>query len=441
MITLRINGTDFRGFTDISLIDRVNTLCNQMTVRCASEDGGFMFPIKRGSTAEIDIDGTTVFTGKVEKSKGRAGQNSYEISTEGRDKNSDILKSQLRPDINFKGPVSLKSIIEKTLKKMGIQRDVLDETGGIDDFTDKELANEDVGKEIFDYWLTLAQKRNCLVSKNRDGAIVIIRPNQRKYTKKLYRRISDTSGANNIIESDWDFDDSERCHEYNVYSQTNRSAPSDLAATSADSVIDDPNAETESPAESQNSDAQKIAILNKMNTLDPSSEQFFVLQSQLEALGGSFQGGSSGQSNFRSSRVATKGTAFDYGVPPGTVRHETADDPSDDDECERLAKWACNRARAESVSYSCVVSDVLADDEPWESGWLVDVIDEVADIDATLLIESVEFSSSKSENGSASEDATLTFTVPDAYTDSDTADESLIEINRIGTNWNEGDFR
>lgn len=439
MMKLRINGEEYLGFTEISVVDNIDTLCQQFKVVCAAEDSGFMFPIKRGSSAEVIVEGVSVFNGSVEKSKGRAGQDSYDISTEGRDINSDIIKSQLRPDINFKGPISLYDLILKTLRKMGINRNVVDLTGGIDDLTKKELANEDVGTDLFDYWVMLAQKRNCLVSSNRDGEIIIIRPNQRKYTKRLYRLITDRQGANNIIESDWDFDDSERCHEYNVYSQTNRSSEDKKTPPASDSIDTDPNAKTDESESTPENQARISAILAEMNFLDPSSERFFILQSELEALGGSFTGGSSGQS-FRKSRVATIGTAFDDGVPSGSVRHEVADDPSDDDECQRLANWKCNKTRAESVSYSCTVFDMLADDEPWESGWLVDVVDEVADIDSTMLIRSVEYNSSRDENGQASEDVTLTLTLPDAYTDQPSADSSLVTINRIGANWNDGDF-
>lgn len=437
MIVLRVDGEEYNGYTEISCTESIDNFCRQMKVVCSSENGGFMFPILVGAYAEILVDGTLVFQGNIEESTGESGGDSFEINTGSRDSGSQILRSKLRPDVNFRGPISLESIIKQSLKKMGIVRGVFDETGGIDDFTKREIASEDVGTGIFDYWLDLARQRNSLVSTRRNGDVRIFQPGQTKYQKKLYNLINDIDGVNNIVSNRWKFSISERCHEYNVHSQTNRASEDKKSPPGEGEVDADPNKEVESDA-LPDTRQRRSDILSEMNFLDPESERFRVLNEELELIGGSFVGGSSGQQNFRRSRVATRGTAFDNSVPPGSVHHEIAEHQCDDDECQRLANWKANKTRAESFFYSCRVAGFIADGEPWEAGWLVDVIDEVANVDSTLLIKSVEYLSAKDNRGLVTDEVILTMTLPDAYTNEPTASESLIQINKIGENWNKG---
>ena len=437
MITLRVNNEDYIGFTEVSMSRDVSNLCGQVVVKCTAENSGFRFPIKRGSHIESIIEGYKIFDGYVEKSKGRAGENSFDISVEARDKNSAIIKSSLRPNVNFKGPISLIDIIKKTLKKIGISRNVIDKTGGIDDFTRKEIANEDIGTEIFEYWVTLAAKRNCVITGDVDGNIVLQKSSSMKYDFKLYRLVSDPNNVNNIIESAWDFDDSERCHEYNVYSQYNMSVPVDDSPVGANEFDTNPIPEVDTSNAQTAATNETVALLqNQLSQLTPGTEQYRVVKEQIDALSTSTPAPA-----FRRSTVATKGTAIDTGVPYGSERHEIADDPSDDDECERLAKWKCNVGRVKSVSYSCTVNTLLVDGKPWAAGTLIDVVDEIADIDATLMIKTVEYKFSKNENGISDVAVNLTFTIPDAYSDTTAPSSTLINTNKIGENWNDGVFK
>ncbi|MCK5018514.1 MAG: hypothetical protein KAS32_15750, partial [Candidatus Peribacteraceae bacterium] len=99
------------------------------------------------------------------------------------------------------------------------------------------------------------------------------------------------------------------------------------------------------------------------------------------------------------------------------------------------AKWEANNARVKATNYSCIVPFLLIDGEPFDSGVIVRVFDEVAKIDSDMLITGVEYSASRDENGRATEDVSLTMTIPDGYgLDASELPQSK-QNNRIGKNW------
>ena len=115
MIDVLIDGVRYGDFTRVTFTDSAENLCNQFSISCTAKDG-FKFPIRRGLPCEIHIDGNKIFTGAVEKIKGSYSFDAYSISFDGRDKTKEILKQHLPPGFNLKGPIALKSVIEKALK-------------------------------------------------------------------------------------------------------------------------------------------------------------------------------------------------------------------------------------------------------------------------------------------------------------------------------------
>ena len=144
---------------------------------------------------------------------------------------------------------------------------------------------------------------------------------------------------------------------------------------------------------------------------------------------------------YETRRTQTSGKAIDDNSLPGSVSHAVSDDPADDDECLRQAKWKANQARVKSVKYSCVTENLTIDKKPWKAGYLIDVVDEVAQIQAEMLIERVEYITSVTESGEANETVSLTLTLPDAYSKTAEASDSNNQINIIGQKWNNGDFQ
>jgi prophage tail gpP-like protein len=376
------------------------------------------------------INGTEVLPGAVENLRIRYGATDFNISARGRDRTKEILKEDLPPNFNVKGPISLKRIMELTLDKTGLDYEVVDEIGDLDDFTNKEIATEYNGATVWEFWSKLAEKRQCLITKNRKGQLVIFRPGSRVYTKQLRQLKNDPDGLNNIIAADGGSDDSGRRKEWNIVSQANVSVPRDETPPAAGEIWTQDDG-TPEPVQLQNS-ARIEQVEKDLEQADAGTEVQRVLAEELTRLNAS---NPTSKKKFKTKRSQTSGTVIDNSATDGT-RWETAENPSDDDECERLAQRKLNTSRVESVSYQCTTPDLEADDGPWESGYLVPVIDEIADVNATMLIDNVEFLSTIDKNGKVEENCILTLTIPDAYGDDANPSATQTQVTVIGENFN-----
>jgi prophage tail gpP-like protein len=432
MITVEVDGVEYTGFIGVSVTDSIDNLCNQYRQECTTDTGGTSFPIKRGSTVKVYVEGVQVFNGHCEISRFRGSKNDYSVTSEGRDVSKVILKTWIPPDFSVKGPIALSSLLKKSLSACSLSFNVSDETGGIDDLTKKEIVNDDVGTNLWDYWIELARKRQTLITDNREDNIVLFRPGSLKYKCRIVNRLDDSERMNNIISSSLECNDSDRYSKYVVHGQYNFSVKKGKKLPAEGQTVD--NIFNTDATDTKPDSAELTAYKNQLASAEVGSEEYFAILGKInESSGGSRPTG-------RRSRVSTIGVAVDKEITDGSVKHIVAKKPSDDDECERLAKWHANLARAKSISYTCTMPYLTADGEPWKSGYLIDVEDEDADVDATMLIKQVEFSVSKGKDGSAEYLANLSMTVPDAYTENAEVDDTLVYINRIGGNWNNGVF-
>jgi len=435
MIEIRIDGQVLENFWSISMIDSVDQLCNQFKAKCCVDDGSQVFPISKGSAFQVVVGDTLLMTGIVEIVRGGYSENKYEIEVEGRDITRAVLKNDLPPDFSIKGPVSLKAVMEKTLKASNVALNVIDESSGITDFTSKELLTDDVGASIWDFWSGLREKRKVLISKDPDGNVVISNPNGKEYSSGLFQLFNDPDALNNIVSANWVFDDSERRNEVNVRSQANMSVARDDAPP-ADNEQWAPDDSPEPPSSLQ-SEAQVDALIQKISESEFGSEVQKAYQKQLSAL----LGASPVKAQIKSRRTQTRGRAIDPGAEPLTVSYETAENPSDDDECQRLAEWRVNQNRVASNSFSCTVQQLLIDGRPWQSGYLVPTVDEQANVDSMMLINRVEYQTEVQDGQLVSENVRLALTVPDGYSQEASASDAQSQTGDIGDKWTGGGYQ
>ena len=384
MIIARINNQDYLGFSRMGLKKEITTICDQFTITCTA-DNRFAFPIPRGAAAEFEIDGQKEFTGFVEQIRSRYSSSKYSVSAMGRDSTKLIVKTDLKPSFSLKGPISLLNAMKKTLKAHDIDVDVTNVAGSLPDLSDREVLTGDVGEKIWEFFNSMATKIQVLITKDNDGNLVIFRPGQFKYNMILRSQLEEVQAQNNIVEADFDFDDSERVGKIVVMSQANLTVPG-----------------SESPPDPETGEVVAEALVK---------------------------------------RSKTSGEAIDEAITDGSVRYIVAEHPSDNKECERQAKWHLNNQRAKATSYTCSEASLTIDGAPWQTGYLIDVIDEIADINAEMLITAVEFDTEKDEKGRAVEQVNLTLTVPDAFSEVAGATAANKQNNKIGSNWNEGDFQ
>lgn len=431
MIEAKVNGVLFGGFTRATIIDTVDTLCNEYVLRCASAPGE-KFPIARGADVDVMIDGFKMIPGKAETVTVDAPENDYSVTVSGRSKLKALLKESLPPKFLLLGPISLRGAIVQFLRETGLDFDVVDEVGDLEDFDADEILTEDLGSSAWDLFLKLAEKRNVLITGNSKNEIVITRANTRKYLKVLKRTIVDDDKTNNIVSSNGETSDAKRMRVYQVASQKNVAVRSSETPPSGNNLYVRPAPE---PTEIQKSISDTIASLREVQKdLKVGSERYRVVKNKIDELQGDDYDFKKGTDSMN-----TSGGVVDLQSPDG-VYWETAKDPSDSDECDRLSAKICNNRRIESVKYQCQVVDHLADDEPWESGYLVKVIDEYCDVNAVMSIKKVSWEEALSEDGEAVDKLMLTMTLPEAYGDQTEESPAQKQVTVIGENFQQSDL-
>lgn len=411
---VKVNGKPYLGFTSVSHMDVSDQLCNQFTISTTARLAKAS-PLKRKDTIELYSDNIGIFSGTVEKISGASGEDDYTVTTSGRENTKIILKHDVPPNLTIKGPMSLSEFLKKTMDACDIVGiGVVDETNGSAKLGKKEVASADVGTKVWDFWLDISEKLGVLLVKDGNGNIVIRKEQPEKYTKKLVRLVGDIDNVNNMFRINFDFDDSNLIQNNVFISQGNFGVLRDnIIPPDPDTgeLLADlfPNATTV-PTKTLlawRAEEQAEALKVRITKTEPNSERRRVLEKQLAEV------------DFNppqpTTRVHTRGEASNSGVSDGSTSYAIADNPSDNDECERLSKWKTNRQKREGFNYSCSVFAKSIDGLPWRSGWLIYVIDEVAGIDQYLLIYSVEESTSISENGDITDVINLTLTIPDAY--------------------------
>jgi len=436
MFSMRVNDVDYTGFVSVKFVDIVENLCNTFDISCAvSEDNDF--PIKRGDKIELYLYDKKVLTGSVETLIVNASEDDYTVNVSGRDATKSILKSDLSPSFRVKGPVTLLNIIEKCLKNIKQNFTVINEAGTIKEFTNKEIVSADVGGNTWELWKKLSEKRQVIISKNAEAQIVLKRAGTNKYSKKLIRLKNDSNSENNIVSSSGQNSDANRRKYYYVVGQENVAVKRDDAPPS-DNDLHDPNIPSLT-TEQDSVDDDNLAVLNEaLRNSKSGSELERAIDKQIAdefAANKILKSKESDLIGFSNTREQRIGVVTDDLSIDG-VYWEKTKLPSSKSDCEDIAQRKLNQSRVESISYTCQVVDFIADDEPWESGYLVDVNDEFCDVRSEMEIVSVEYDSDAGGDGDPKETCTMVLTIPDAYSDNGNASDADKQISVFGDKFN-----
>jgi prophage tail gpP-like protein len=437
MIEVEVNGKNLEGFTSVKLDENVENLCSVLQLNCVP-DLNEKFPVSRGADIKAKVEGFVVFEGKVELVRVKAPQDSYSIFVRGRSLLKSLLKNDLPPKFSLHGPISLKRAIEKYLMEAGLGFDVVLEVDDMKDFSEREVLNKKVGSTVWELFVALAEKRQSLVRGNRQNKIAITRANKNKYKKVLQRLIVDTNNTNNILESEGESSDEGRKRVYHVVSQDNVSVKRKEAPPKGNELYVPDTGEEDSSGASNPNQALIDDLQNTLSQLPPDSEEARAIEQTISDLGGGTEA-SATDTEKPAGRMKTYGAIADLYVPDGES-WEKAEDPSDNDECRGLAAKRCNNNRISSVSYECTVIDFIADEEPWEPGYLVPVVDEYCDVNALMCIQQVLWEDSISEDGEVAEICRLIMTLPDAYGEDSELSTKEAQVTVIGENFQQSEL-
>ncbi len=235
MITIKINNTVYEGFLSAQIIVDIETLSSHFNFTSSLLEGG-SFPITRGSSCEMIVDGVTVSNGFVDEIEVeyRSSHENVEhtIRISGRDRSQDIVDSRVDGNVAFITPISLENVIRNTLATINYTNySITNEAGDIAPFQKDELIAAHIGESAFDFIDAYCSKRQVLLTNNGNGDLRITTGTGIESPGNLVNLIDGVE--NNIISARVVYDDSKRFNKYVLRSQPNKAA---LALT--DSKVD-----------------------------------------------------------------------------------------------------------------------------------------------------------------------------------------------------------
>lgn len=202
------NGSPYIGWESVESQHDFDKAVGEATLTI-SEQPGRPLPMKLGDDVVIIYGSTPAITGYVKGIDGNMGWGDHKIQIKIADKTRFFVNSTTGPGVKFKPPVALKKVIAGTLEKMGLSDIKVIDKVGPPDFGPGEVpvaGIDELGHQFCDKW---ANKRQCLMTTDGKGNIVIDRNQQRMGPGMLYSGPED-SGRNNVLDSKYQIGDEGR---------------------------------------------------------------------------------------------------------------------------------------------------------------------------------------------------------------------------------------
>ena len=226
-LVLEINGKSYIGFTNISVINDIETASGYFNFS-ATNERHITFPIKKGSACKVLIKNIPIITGYVNGVNPGYSAYSHSIAITGRDKTQDLIDSTISGNIDLKGKIKLEDIINAVLTNIELDIDIVNEAGEIKEFDETELSAADKGNNAFAFVEYFCRQRQVLLSSNGEGNIRLLRGDQAKDIG-INGIFNEFTGKNtNILEANLVNNDSNRFYKYLVRSQGNSIAGLDV---------------------------------------------------------------------------------------------------------------------------------------------------------------------------------------------------------------------
>jgi prophage tail gpP-like protein len=220
MIEIRVNGTTYNLFKQVDLTSSLDEMLKEckIVVTEAVNDSYF---INEGDLIEIWLDGVKAFTGYTDDISETENDGFHDISFGARSKGMDVIDSTVPDKVKFVKKVQkYKDLWTLCIDGLGVDIKVIDEVGAT--FTTDDKGAE-VGEHCGDFLQKYARKIQVFPTSDGNGDIVIRRPGG-----KLKTLLLNVDGVknNNIIDSTYSNNISERFNKYVVRSNGNLTSAS-----------------------------------------------------------------------------------------------------------------------------------------------------------------------------------------------------------------------
>jgi len=232
---LEVNGVQYFNFTSASCEIRLDSLCNRFSFTAVAPDANPL-PFKGGEACKVIVSDETVLTGSIEVVDVDYDGSDHTITIQGRDKTADLLDSMIDviDDIRTDG-LTLKSLIEKVISKLGLDIQVIDEANPEPFNSAEDIAAPEKAENAFRFIERYARKRQVLLTSNGDGNIVITK-NSGITAEGAVQHITGAED-NNVMSCNFSYDTTGRFNVYKISSGLNPVALNEAGDTDLASLV------------------------------------------------------------------------------------------------------------------------------------------------------------------------------------------------------------
>lgn len=351
------NGAAYAGWKKVDVKQDFDKAVGECSL-VISRQPGRPLPMKLGDDVSVLIAGQPVITGYVKEIDGGHSWSKHDINIKICDQTRFFVDSTIGPGIAFAPPVKLKTVLDGTLKKMGLSKIKVIDKASPDPYGHAEVpvgAIDDTGFGWADKW---TRKRQVVLNTDGKGNLVIDRNQMRRGPGMLHKGPEDDP-LNNVKESTYRITDDGRHN--------------------------------------------KTACAAQKSTNDKDW----------------WESKAKGEATAQADPLSTKwGQASDSAVRPERRLHYRARRGLEGQSPKKAARWRSNLARARGFQYTATVQGFdMSPGTLWWPGFIIPVFDYEWEISDELFISAVRFE--KDWDGGAVTEITCTY--KDAFSESEEA--------------------
>ena len=218
LIEIKVNDIVYSNWTDASIFKSIEMASGEF-IFSSSNINDEVYYFDKGDECVALIDDKPMITGFINVLGGSYDADSHELNISGRDKTQDLIDCSINGVVDFKGGVTLETIIKRILTLNGITDIKIISTEKIKPFSASEIVTADVTETGFSLIEKYCRLRQVLFTTNGDGDIVLTKAGKNKYTTMLKNEFG--ANDNNILSAKFQDSDQERFNTYLVISQGN----------------------------------------------------------------------------------------------------------------------------------------------------------------------------------------------------------------------------
>lgn len=205
-IILSVNGDNYSQFKEARVVKSLSAIGGTFEFVIAN-DLISNTPIRMEDEVQITVNGDILISGNIDIVSSSYDDSSHDVTISGQDITGDVVDATIHATSTYQGDISLKDLIGSVMSDNGVTDigviDIVTTNENKDEliFKANEVRSGDVGDTLFDFMDKYAKIKNCLLTSDGQGNIVIYRTNKSQNPISSLRMIIGEEENNYTIKS------------------------------------------------------------------------------------------------------------------------------------------------------------------------------------------------------------------------------------------------